>query len=334
MPDTERQTGQRVTIVAQRPGFDELAWVRFLLGDWAGDVIDDPDRTLILPYSLVVSDRPDSLKGKVLAGVRRLGSVGLLHISDQRYRSRLDAYSSFGWVWRTYYHSGLADLDLRQIPLGPATSSPISVEPTAAAVRRPDERLYTWTASLPDVESRAEVAEALRQVDGGYEQQLARGDPAAVDSLYDSVFAPCPAHEGNLESSRVYEALEAGAIPIVERRRRLDYFHELLGDHPLPTVRLWSEAPRLMAGLLADQTRLTSLHRAILGWWTATKHTLAGSTQADVQRCFATILNGVERDGIPLERPAPRWRGRVEMMRHRPPGSLLAPARRRGKRRS
>jgi hypothetical protein len=50
-------------VVAQRPGFVELPWLRFLLGDLLGEVVDDPDRRLVLPDSLIVSDRPDLLKG-------------------------------------------------------------------------------------------------------------------------------------------------------------------------------------------------------------------------------------------------------------------------------
>lgn len=317
-----------VTIVTHRPGCTEIPWVRFLLGEFAGEIVDDPERRLVLPNSLVISDRPDLIKNKTLTAMRRLGNVGLLHIGDRRYRSRLGAYPSFGFVWRTYYHSGLVDIPVRQLPLGPAAVAEITPEPWPIAQRQPAERLYTWSFTGQLGDTRDELIEAFRQIDGGHETVTGGGDwadrPApdaatTLDVLADSVFVPCGADEGHLESARIYDALEVGAIPIVERRRWLDYFHELFGDHPLPTVRTWAEAPELVNGLLADQTELAALHDRVLDWWTGTKNAIAASTQEDVAECLATMMTSGERDGVTLERPAPRWRGHVEMLRHRPP---------------
>lgn len=315
-----------VTLVTQRPGFPELPWLRFLLGDLLGEVVDDPDRRLVLPHSVIVTDRPDSLRGRTLAAVRRLGTVGLLHVADRRYRSGLEAYRSFGFVWRTYYHSGLSDWAVRQLPLGPVAVPDIAAAPSAVALRPPAERLYTWSFAGPLTGARPEMIEAFRAIDGGHEQ-VTRGlgvsdgdDPGAtsvLDTLGDSVFAPCGSDGVHLESPRIYEALEAGAIPVVERRRRLDYFHQLLGDHPLPTVASWPEAPTLVRGLLADQRVLGALHRRVVGWWTETKQAYADAVRDDVERCFADSLRGVERSSVALDRPAPRWRGQVEMLRHR-----------------
>lgn len=336
MPDNTRQTGQRVTIVAQRPGSAEVAWLRFLLGDRAGEVVEDPDCRLVRPYSVMVCDRVDQLRHKALASVRRIGSVGLLHVSDKRYRSRLDAYGSFGFVWRTYYHSGLTDMSVRQLPLGPAAVRELAIQPSTLARRRPVERLYTWSFAGQLGDTGPEMLAAFRQIDGGQEQVGAELDQAiTVDVLGDSVFVPCAAEEGHLETHRIYEALELGAIPVLERRRWLDYFHGLFGSHPLPTVQSWTDAPALVAGLLKDQARLAALQDQVLTWWTGTKQSLRSGLHDDVDRCFTSMLSGAERNGTPLDRPAPRWRGRVEMLRHRPPGELLpGSAKRREKRRS
>jgi hypothetical protein len=334
LADTGQTTGSQVTIVTQRPGCSEIPWVRFLLGTWAGDIIDDPERRVVLPHSLVICDRVDHLKSKFLASVRRVGTVGLLHISDKHYRCRLDAYLSFGWVWRTYYHSALADDQrVRQLPLGPAAIEEIRVEPWGVARRTPTERLYTWSFIGAPTDTGTEMLGAFRTIDGGREAGEAEVDPVAyLELLGESVFAPCAAADGHLETSRIYEALELGTIPVVERRRWLDYFHELLGDHPLPTVQSWSEAPAVISGLLADESRLVALHQEVVGWWRATKSRLVNAARADVDACFTSMLSGAERDGTPLGRPAPRWRGKVETLRHRPESELL-PIRRRGRRR-
>jgi hypothetical protein len=71
------------------------------------------------------------------------------------------------------------------------------------------------------------------------------------------------------ETWRLYEALEAGATPIIERHARLDYFRDLLGeDHPIPTFKKWSDAAQFMRRIATDPYSLDALQRAIDEWWT------------------------------------------------------------------
>jgi hypothetical protein len=305
----------KITIITHRPGGRELPWARFLLGDWAGEVVDDPDRTLVMPESLVISRRPDQIKSRVLAKMRRLGSVGLFHVADDTYRSRLDAYGSFAFVWRTYFHTALDGLSVRQMPIGPRGVDPIAAPPSATARRGPRERLYTWSFAGTLSTSRDAMLDALGAVDGGKTQIGAISDEAeAFDLLADTVFAPCGMGTSHLESSRIYAALEVGAIPIVERRRWLDYFGVLFGtDHPLPSVRSWIEAPELMRRLLADEHALTALQKRTVDWWSATKTRLAADAQDDVEQCVV----GLRTPDVfgPLDKPAPRWRNAIEMLR-------------------
>jgi hypothetical protein len=71
----------------------------------------------------------------------------------------------------------------------------------------------------------------------------------------------------NLECFRVYEALECGSIPIVEKRWSLDYFRTLLGDHPIPTVGSWKEGRHLIRSLLRDPQGLNELQEKCIRWW-------------------------------------------------------------------
>jgi len=69
------------------------------------------------------------------------------------------------------------------------------------------------------------------------------------------------------ETWRLYEALEAGAIPIVERRARLDYFTGLFGPHPLPSFASWVNARRFMQHLLQSPDKMDALQDEIGAWW-------------------------------------------------------------------
>jgi hypothetical protein len=310
-------TGQeQLTIVTdQAEGRDLpwLPWLRFLLGDWMGDVVHDPDRRQVIPGSLLVCERPDRLRWRVLTRIRRCGSIGLLHVDDEGYRARLDAYGAFAFVWRTHLHTALDGLTVQQLPIGPRGLDVVTATPRDEARRTPAERLYTWSFADSPSTSRTAMLDLLWTVDGGHVGE----DPALLETLADSVFAPCAMGPVHLESWRIYTALELGTIPIVERRRWLDYFGLLLGDHPLPTVRSWTEAPDLIAALLADQHRLAQLQQRVVSWWTSTKSRLAGVLQHDVEQC----LVGLRTPSVfgPLDKPAPRWRNLLEPLRHRGP---------------
>jgi hypothetical protein len=333
-------TGHKVTIVTHRSGA-EIPWVRFLMGEWAGEVVEDPDHTVVLPESLVICDRLEELSSPYLSEVRRVATVGLLHTGDRRYRARLVAYPSFAWVWRTYHHTALTDLALRQLPLGPAAFPVLGFDPTPMALRRPVERSATWSFVGELTTSGVAMLDAFGLVEGGHQDVVSSvptngsgpppRDPAReLAVLADSVFAPCPMGRVHLESSRIYDALEVGAIPIVERRRWLDYFGALLGDHPLPTARSWTDAADYVRRMLADQHALGALQHDVLTWWTSTKRSLAAAAQDDVAQTVTD--RGVAptwTDAPPLDRPAPRWRNRIETLRHHDMPAIKARVRRR-----
>jgi hypothetical protein len=64
-------------------------------------------------------------------------------------------------------------------------------------------------------------------------------------------FVPCPCGPSSPDSARPWEALQCGAIPILDSRGGYEGLHEVtggfwslvLGDHPLPVVTDWSAFP-------------------------------------------------------------------------------------------
>ncbi|HEY3142870.1 MAG TPA: hypothetical protein VGJ86_17145 [Acidimicrobiales bacterium] len=312
----------QVAIIVQRPTSVEVPWVRFLLGRAAGEVIKDEARTIVRPHSVILCDDLDRLTPDFLNEVRRVGTVGLFHIAQEWYQDPLDAYRSFAFVWRNHYHSALAGTAVRQLPLPPAAMQEITLEPAPEARKPITERRYSWSFAGEMKTTRVAMLKALKGVAGGHPHitweknapaHAELGPGSYLEMLADSKFVPCSMGNAHLESFRVYETLEMGAIPIVERRPWLDYYGDLLGGHPMPTVRSWSEAPGLITPLLADDRALRELQERLVDWWTGTKRALAAQVAQDV----ASLLADGPHAPALAETPLPsRWRGRMEMLRH------------------
>jgi hypothetical protein len=119
---------------------------------------------------------------------------------------------------------------------------------------RPPERLYDWVfAGQVNHARRRECVEALRQLSGnirievspGFSQGLGHAEYAELMSQARSV--ACPTGPESADSFRVYEALEAGALPFADRRTPQGdaswLWDRLFGGRPFPVVKDWADIP-------------------------------------------------------------------------------------------
>src|SRR5437867_9168777 len=81
------------------------------------------------------------------------------------------------------------------------------------------------------------------------------------------MFAPCTMGNVVLESFRLYECLEMGCIPIVERRRWMPYYDQLLLGHPLPSFSSWHDAREFVEAVSRDRSKMAEHQRSIQDWW-------------------------------------------------------------------
>jgi hypothetical protein len=138
------------------------------------------------------------------------------------------------------------------------------------------ERRFSW-AFLGEVknESRRNMVRGLETVRGesflhttsGWNAADARRGTAYSDVLADSIFAPTPPANVHLECYRTYEALECGAIPVVDT----DYYSTEFGA-PFPVVQpTWGDAPEILNRLLGDRGALERLDMQCREWWADVK---------------------------------------------------------------
>lgn len=140
--------------------------------------------------------------------------------------------------------------------------------------------------------SRAEMLGEMGKLAGGH-THLSSGfgsaDALPTDTyralLDETVFVPAPGGWSNLETFRVYEALEAGCIPIVEKRPSFDYFTTLLGAHPMPTVESWAQAVGLV-NQMQQSGKIEHVRIVCMDWWSDHKSKLIDSVTGFVTRAL------------------------------------------------
>jgi hypothetical protein len=231
------------------------------------------DRNIIVVDSHITPSKVAFYRRAYEVGCRVL----LVHLSDEAF---IDDHRAYRWchaVYRNYYSPILREIQgISFFALGYKAGFATSAEPSTAM-----DRQYVWSfAGDPNKATRSQMLSAMRSIEGGSEH-LTTGfnspDALTVDKYRDmmdrSVFVPCPQGFTNLDSFRVYEALEAGCIPIVEKRVGFDYFGELYGRYPFPSLFSWDEAPSLINDI--RQHRLEeSIIAACLLWWRSYKSSL------------------------------------------------------------
>jgi hypothetical protein len=204
--------------------------------------------------------------------VSRFDDVGIVSV-DEPTRESPETYTNVAFSVRI----GFAAEKYRSVqnllvtPLGvPKTFVPAQ---SSKSVR---ERRLSW-AFLGDVknESRRNMVRGLETVRGerflhttsGWDAADARRGTAYSDVLADSIFAPTPPANVHLECYRTYEALECGAIPVVDT----DYYSAEFGA-PFPVVQpTWGDAPEILNRFLADRGALERLDAQCREWWADVK---------------------------------------------------------------
>ena len=254
----------------------ETDWLRFLLEGTVGSEHMDNSWSFLAPTMIVVDNR---LVPEKVPYYRRAFENGckviLIHLSDEAFNDDTGAYPFCEAVIRNYRSDVLAqNARMLFLPLGyKAGFARLDATPKAAGARK---NLWSF-AGDPNKLTRSDMITALTAIAGGAlhltsgfnaADCLSTGDYRAL--MEESAVIPCPCGWSNLESFRVYEALEAGCIPMVEKRKGFDYFTALLGPHPLPTVTTWAEGAALLQRY-KENGSLDALQQECGAWWAAYK---------------------------------------------------------------
>lgn len=128
--------------------------------------------------------------------------------------------------------------------------------------------------------ARAEMIDALKKTGGEYycnvNSAWQSGDSLSTQDykkiLEQSIFVPCPRGNSSPDTFRLYETIEAGSIPIVERD---EYWNSLFGDdHPLIQVSDWNKAVNDIIALSEETEWQKEYSQKLASWWDTQKTTL------------------------------------------------------------
>jgi hypothetical protein len=326
-------SGQKYTAIWQSQKPDEEDWIKEILGPLVSEYVIDGKHEVVLDNAIlldafVCSYDPayyEKFKGK---------NAFLIHLLDEGYVGPYNIYNNFRGVIRCFWSDIFDQRYVMKMPLGYCQG----LGRRGAAVLPATKRKYAW--SFVGQSSKATRPDAIHALTGLEPHFLLSTDLPAHGSgagpggkalqrlgprefsqlLSNTVFAPCPMGNVNIECFRTYEALEWGAIPIVEKRWGLDYYHKLLGNHPMPTVRSWSEARRMMQAMMENGDQINRLQRECIEWWDGYKHSYTAS--------LAEFLESRARDGsannlmVSKLSSIPGWRV-FELARHHNASALF-----------
>lgn len=253
----------------------ESNWIRYLFAGSYSEEVEDHDhqftsKRMIVADNVLTEEKAEYYKQACLSG----SNIILVHLSDEGFRDDITSYQWCAHVYRNYWSRFLAHDDrITCFPIGTRTGIVANPAPTATSKRK-----WLWGfAGDVNKSNRMEMAAQMSSLAEGYTRftsGFASSDGLSLEqylSMLEQVaFAPCPSGNENIDTFRVYEALECGAVPIVERRHNHDYYFEMCGPHPLPTVSDWRETPHLLAQI-GTGAELDRLQRRCIDWWSSVK---------------------------------------------------------------
>jgi hypothetical protein len=306
----------------------ESEFIQEILGPYISEYVTDGKHELVLDNSILL-DAFSNTRGPAYYARFRGKNAFLVHFLDENYEGGYEEiYENFRGVFRCFWSDVFNPQRIMKMPLGYNNGLDLGRKNLVPA----SQRKYVWSfLGGVNKSSRPDMARELIKVVPNFFfatddvpgfivhnklDGMRRKFPHAeyAEFMFESSFSPCPMGNANLECYRVYEALESGSIPIVEKRPTLDYFYDLLGDHPIPTVSSWAEARRRIAELLASPQQLDALQQRCIAWWRQYK--LDYTMQAG-QFLAARSADGGEGLGpvVSAKQHRPGWRT-IELLRH------------------
>jgi len=266
----------------------EFSWFKQIFSDKISlemNCVKDNELGSIENGSIIILMRP--YIEEIVMRLEKLSSLGiefyLLHMSDEYGKDPIESYNLPGCkgVIRNYYRKDVVESErVAVIPLGFHWAIP-NGQPVIHTPR-PPFREFVWSFVGTGWAGRKEKLAALDVIPGDkklvfmdkWNSPSMLGREENLSILLNSWFVPCPAGN-NGETYRVYEALEAGAVPIIVKEEGMEEYFTFIGRYlPFVIATSWEHAAQLIYTLRA-QPEIYENHRLQLleAWENCKLHT-------------------------------------------------------------
>ena len=224
----------------------------------------------------------------VLDQIHALGrTVQLLHYSDEFANDLIDLYNhpAVKHVFRNYTRTDLHKYkNVTVLPLGYTNHRSGYTNNGTPAIK--DRKLLWSFVGSADRPGRIEALTALKTINKPYLCELKEtwSTPNKCDAttyvkiLQDTIFVPCLRGSCSLESYRMYEALEQGAIPVYVASESphgmADEYKALFTNNtkcPLLAFPSWEAAATILPKLAENAEVLEKHRKTVLDWWKSVK---------------------------------------------------------------
>ncbi len=181
-------------------------------------------------------------------------------------------YKNCDYIWRTFCSNKYFENNkVKCIPIG---------YKSGVSNKKKNNRKYKWAfTGTPHKSSRHDLLFQFSGIEPFFCHKTKKFDQKTISAddmsevLSSTEFIPCPNGFFHPETYRVYEALECGCIPIVEKAYK--YYDRLLPNNPFLKVDMWAEAKPIIKSWGNDQIKQKRDECKI--WWNNLKNELQES---------------------------------------------------------
>lgn len=223
----------------------ERDWLDEVLGDF--EIIDviDLKHNITVNKSIVISAQKKADDKLMDAYMQRIKTdnlkVGIIHLADEHFDSNIDFYNNASFVFRNYYRSDAKKIS-QYFPLGYKTGISSLKE-----IKAIEDRTFSWSFAGQLKGTRFDMFEAAKKVPGGkfhltssWNCDSSLSTQEYAELLNNTIFCLCPKGNSSLETFRIFEALEMGAIPIVEEHGGLKISRECFSPSNFIKSKIWN----------------------------------------------------------------------------------------------
>ena len=250
-------------------------WILNLLSKLEIEIINDT-QNLDENESLIIVDHMISTKESFYFDLsNKVKKIFLIHLGDEGGAEKKDlVYPLCEHIWRTFSLPMFKNFkNVTSIPIG------YKCDPKQDKINIL-KRNYKWSfLGTTHGSSRYDLLNKHKNITPNFinlTENFSGKKSMDTDDYYkilnNSIFAPIPHGYFHPETYRLYEALEAGCIPIIENP--FQFFDNFLPNNPLLSVNSWEDSSTIIKKYLENKKDIEILGNKINDWWTQHKENL------------------------------------------------------------